>query len=93
MKLNLVMLLGIGVVVGGMAVSGCKQQSDDAPGVGERTGAALDEAAEDAAEATRDAAEATRDATEDVVEETGDAMEAAGEKLEEAGEEMNEANR
>lgn len=70
---------GIVVLVG----CGKKPEGDaaKAPGVGERTGAALDRAAE------KTAAEA-RDGANIAVEKTGEALEKAGEALEKTGENL-----
>jgi len=93
----------VAVVVCGLAVAGCKPKSESeatgTAGFGERTGIALDNAAEKTAEVTSnavdktvDAAKATGTATKEVagkvVEKTGEVLEKAGSAVERAGENM-----
>lgn len=100
MKINVVRLLGIGVVavVLVVAVTGCGEKSES-PGVGERTGAALDKAAaktaimatnvaEKTSEAGKNTAAATKDVTGQVLEKTGDALEKGGAAAEKTGTDM-----
>lgn len=78
MKINVVRMLAIVViVVGAMAVVGCKQKSPST-GVAERTGAALDRAAEKTVETTKEVAG-------EVVEKTGEVLEKTGAAIEETG--------
>jgi hypothetical protein len=105
-KINMVIFFGIlaVAVIGAVAVVGCCCKiSDSEPsntaGVAERTGAALDKAADKTVEATTnivgktgDAVKKTAAATKDVagqaVEKTGEALEKAGAAVEKTGADM-----
>lgn len=105
MKVNKVRNLGLlaFAVVGTAVMVGCAKKAESTPpekeGVAERTGAAIDRAAEKAAEvatdvgtktveATKAAAEATQEAAGNALEKAGEMMEEAGEAAEEAGEDL-----
>ena len=92
MKTQIIRYLGVTAIVSVGAAVGCQRQSetgmDDAPGVAERTGTALDQAADRTGEAVRSAGEATKDATGRAIERTGEAMESAGESMERTGTKM-----
>jgi len=75
----------LAIGLGGLA--GCDEPST-AANVGEKTGAALDTAAEKTVEATKNAASATKELTGKALEETGEAMKKAGEAMENTGENM-----
>jgi hypothetical protein len=81
MKTTIGIALSIIVVTGIFAITGCGKKTEPGPGVGERTGAALDEAAKKSAEKAEDVAEKVKDATGKAVEKAGEAMEKAGEDL------------
>ncbi len=87
-------MLGLAAVAGLVTMTGCaeKSETNQLPGVGERTGAAMDRAAEKtvetanaatekAAETAKKAAEATKEAAQKAVEKTGEALEKAGESM------------
>ncbi len=92
MKMQIGIYLGIAVIAGSVAAAGCGRQSgsesSETPGVAERSGAALDRAADRTGEAVRSAGEATKDATGRALERTGEAMESVGESLERTGSKM-----
>ena len=81
MKNDMTKMLRIVAIIGVVAVAGCCKKSDSEPpktaGVGERTGAALDKAAEK-----------TKDVAGKVVEKTGEALQKAGAATERTGENM-----
>ena len=85
MKIDMARMLGIVAVVGTLAVVGCTQKPESAPskpaGVGERTGAALDRAADKTVEVATNVAGK-------VVEKTGEVLEKAGAATEKTGENM-----
>ena len=85
MKIDVARMLGIVTVVGALAVVGCTQKSELEPskpaGVGERTGAALDKAAERTVEVVTNVAGK-------VVVKTGEVLEKAGAATEKTGENM-----
>lgn len=68
-------------LAGAVGLAGCGQKSATEPGTAEKAGAAVDQAAENAADKAREAAEKTKAAGETAVEKTGEALENAGEKL------------
>lgn len=93
MKMNRTKISVLWALVMGMAIgAGCKKKSqptpEGAPGFGERTGAALDEAAEDTGEAVKSAATATKEFTGKVIEKTGDALKTSGNAAEKTGADM-----
>jgi hypothetical protein len=94
MKIGRGRILGIVVlaVAGAVAAGGCKPASQSgsagAPGPAERTGAALDKAAEKTSDAAQRTATATKEAAGRAVEKTGEALEKAGTAVENAGEKM-----
>lgn len=98
MKIDLARMLGIVAVAGVVVVGGCCQKSESEPtktaGVAERTGAAVDKAAEKTAEAVNTAVEktgeavkktaaATKDAAGQAIEKTGAAVEKTGANMQE----------
>ena len=100
MNTILTRVLGIAMVTGAVAVTGCGQNPEpEAPkpaGAMERTGAALDRAKDKTVEvatnvaaktaaAAKATAAATKDLTGQAVEKTGDAVEKAGTAVEKAG--------
>lgn len=88
------MILGVVALAGLVTLAGCGKKpesvSDTSPGFAERTGAALDTAAEKTADAAKATAVATRDATGKAIEKTGEVLEKAGGAVEEAGAKMRE---
>ena len=92
MKIDVVRVLGIVAVGGVVAVAGCRQRSESEPpktaGVAERTGAALDRAAEKTVEVATNVAGKTKDAAGVAIEKTGEVMEKAGAAVEKTGENM-----
>ena len=94
MRTNRMGFTGVAAVIGFVclaiglgSLAGCDKPSTAAK-VGEKTGAALDTAAEKAVEATKTAASATKELTGKALEETGEAMKKAGEAMENTGENM-----
>jgi hypothetical protein len=85
MKTTTGIALSIIVVTGIFAITGCGKKTEPGPGVGERTGAALDEAAKKSAEKAEDVAEKVKDATGKAVEKAGETMEKAGAAVDKAG--------
>lgn len=89
MKNELVQFLGVVTMSGAFVLAGCTPKSDPGstaePGVGERTGAALDRAADKTAETAKAAAEKTEAAADKAVEKTGEALEKSGAAIEKTG--------
>ncbi len=81
MKTTIGIALSIIVVAGVVAITGCGKKTESGPGVGERTGAAIDEAAKKSAEKAGDVAEKVKDGTGKAVEKVGEAMDKAGENM------------
>ncbi|MFA6291077.1 MAG: hypothetical protein WC637_04810 [Victivallales bacterium] len=92
MKINVLTVLGIGVIAGAVFLAGCDNNSE----VGEKTGAKIDTAAEKTKDALNTAADktaegvkkavtATKDATSKAVEKTGEALGKAGAAVEKTG--------
>jgi len=82
----------IGVAVAVAVVTGCSRkpqaesaESADSPGMAERTGAALDQAADRTADAMEATGKAAKDLTGRAIERTGEVMEKVGESLEQTG--------
>ncbi len=76
-------------VVGSLTTVGCRPKDAAEPaGVGERTGAAMDRAADKTAEAAKTAAAATKEFTGAAVEKTGEVLEKAGTAVEKTGADM-----
>jgi len=88
MKTTIGITLSIIAVAGTLAITGCGKKTEPGPGVGERTGAALDEAAKKSAEKAEDVAEKVKDATGKAVEKAGETMEKAGAAVDKAGADM-----
>ena len=103
MKICLALTLVMVLIVGALVMVNCKQKSAIEPvktaGVGERTGAALDQAAENAAdkahavaettgEAVNNAAAKTEAVAEKNVEKTGEALENSGAAIEHTGSDL-----
>ena len=93
MKTTIGITLSIIAVAGTLAITGCGKKTEPGPGVGERTGAAIDEAAIDeaakkSAERAEDVGEKVKDATGKAVEKTGEVMEKAGAAVDKAGADM-----
>lgn len=88
MKTKTGITLSIIAVTGILASTGCGKKTESGPGVGERTGAALDEAAKKSAAKAEDVAETVKDATGKAVEKTGEVLEKAGEAVDKAGENL-----
>ncbi len=82
MKMEMVRVLGVAVVAGCVMVSGCQPtQPSGKPGIGERSGAAVDNAAEKTAEATKAAAVKAKEVTGKALENAGESMERTGENM------------
>lgn len=86
MKITMVRVLGIVAIAGAVSFVGCGKTDD----VGEKTGAAVDTAADKTAEGVKKAATATKDATGKAVEKTGEALKKAGKAVENTGTDMQE---
>jgi hypothetical protein len=89
MKINTGTTLTIIAVVGVLTLTGCGKKNHEA-GAGERTGAALDEAAKKSAAKVDVVAEKIKDGTGKVVEKTGEVVEKVGESVNKAGERLQE---
>lgn len=76
-------------VVGSLTMVGCRPKDASEPsGVGERTGTAIDRAADKTADAAKTAVSATKDFTGAAVEKTGEVLEKAGTAVEKTGADM-----
>lgn len=84
-KMATLVLVG---VAGVLAMVNCKQKAAAEPGAAEKAGAAMDRAAEHAADKARVVAETTKDAANKAVDKTGAALEKAGAAIENAGENL-----
>lgn len=89
MKMTITTAMGMAAVACAWAGAGCWQRSGSepagTPGIGERAGAAVDRAAENAVDAAKATATATKDAAGRVMEKTGEVVEKAGAAVEKAG--------
>ncbi len=84
-------IVGVALVAASVIAGGCSRSSEPAaatPGVGERSGAAIDKAADKTADAARAAAVKTKEVTGKALEKSGELMEKAGESMDETGEKM-----
>lgn len=92
MKMDRTRVLSVVALASLVALIGCKQNSESKPapseGVAERTGAALDTAAEKTRDAAKATAAATREMTDKAVEKTGEALEKAGDAVQNTGAKM-----
>lgn len=72
-----------------LTMASCRPKTgSEPPGIGQRTGAALDRAADKTAEAAKTSAEATKDFTGAAVEKTGEVLEKAATAVEKTGADM-----
>ena len=82
MQTHIIHCLGVAILIGAVSGTGCRRQSDpesaEPLGIAERTGAALDRAADRTAEAAKDL-------TGRAIERTGETMESVGASLERTG--------
>ncbi|MFO7936624.1 MAG: hypothetical protein R6V06_03340 [Kiritimatiellia bacterium] len=80
--MNINMVNGFSIVMAcfAVAVAGCGRNAEN-EGVGERTGAALDRAAENTADAAQATGEEIKETTGEVLESTGAAVENAGDNM------------
>ncbi len=85
-------MVGVALVAASVIVGGCNRSSEPAgtPGVGERSGAAVDKAADKTADGAKAVAEKTKEVTGKALEKTGEVMEKAGESMNTTGEKMQE---
>ncbi len=85
-------MVGVALVAASVIAGGCSRSSEPAgtPGVGERSGAAVDKAADKTADAAKAVAVKTKEVTGKAIEKTGELMEKAGESMDETGEKMQE---
>ena len=82
MKSKRILWVALVAVVGSLTLAGCQPKNASEPaGVGERTGAAIDRAAEKTVDKTKELTEAA-------VEKTGEALEKAGNAVEKTGADM-----
>ena len=82
MKSKRILWVALVAVAGALALAGCRPKNASEPaGVGERTGAAIDRAAEKTVDKTKDFAETA-------VEKTGEALEKAGTAVQKTGADM-----
>lgn len=79
--MNKMTWLAMIALVGAMGFAGCGQKSDTEPGSAEKAGAAMDRAAEDAADKVRAAEEKAKESADEAAEKTGEALERAGEDM------------
>ncbi len=87
MKTHTACVLSVIAVAGALAVAGCGKKPQ-AAGVGERTGAALDKAAEKTAEKAKTTAESAKDLTGQALQKSGEVIEKAGASVEKTGADM-----
>jgi hypothetical protein len=87
MKTYTRIILSTVAITGIMTMTGCGKKPQEA-GVGERTGAALDEAAKKSAAKAEDITEKVKDGTGRAVEKAGEVLDKAGEAVEKAGSDL-----
>ena len=91
MNKDMIRVLSVVAVASAVVAGGCRRKYEPEPvGMAERTGAALDTAAEKTVEGAKATAAATREVAGKAVEKTGAALEKAGAAIEGAGESMRE---
>lgn len=83
-NINRYNVIGILAIAGALAMTGCGKKAET-PGIGEKTGATLDQTAEKTAEAAKSTAEAVKDTTGRAIEKTGELIQKAGAATEKAG--------
>lgn len=86
MKVARGVLLGMMAMACGVTIVGCGKKPE--PGLAERTGAKLDQAAKKGAEKAEVVAEKAKEITGKAVEKTGEAVEKVGAAVEKAGEKL-----
>ncbi len=84
--MRMLKIAGVVLVAGSVIAGGCSRESE--PGLGERSGTAVDSAAHKTADAARAAAAKTKEVTGKALEKTGEVMGNAGESIEKTGETM-----
>lgn len=90
-KVKHILLLMSVAVAGGLLLASCRPKTaPDSPGVGERTGAAIDRATDKSADAAKSTLDAAKEMTGAAVEKTGEALEKAGNAVEKKGADMQE---
>lgn len=87
MNINRSNIIGMVIIASAVAVVGCGKNSEN-EGVGEKTGAALDNAVESTSEAAQTTGEKVKEVTGKAVEKTGEVLEKAGAAVEKAGDDM-----
>lgn len=93
MKINAIRILQMTAIafVSAVMLVGCKPKSNpspQAPGIGERTGAAIDRATEKTTDAAKSTAETAKDVAGQAVEKTGEVLKKAGKAVEKTGTNM-----
>ncbi len=101
--MKVIRIVGAALVAGSVMVVGCSRSAETGaePSIGERSGAAVETAADKTAEGAKKAATATKEAaiavgektkevTGKVLEKSGEVMGSAGESMEATGEKMQE---
>ncbi len=88
MKTTTGITLSIIAVAGVLTLTGCGKKPQPQAGVGERTGAALDEAAKKSAAKAKVVVEEVKDAAGKAVDKTGEVLEKVGEAVDKAGTDM-----
>ena len=90
MKRNTLINFGTLAVTVFLAVvaAGCCKKSDSEPGIGEKTGVAVDHAASNVVEAAKNTADAAKEVADKAVDKTGEVLEKTGEAIKETGENM-----
>lgn len=88
--MKMISMLGVAAMAGFVVTAGCRKAEppDGKAGLGERSGAAVDNAAAKTADAARSVATKTKEVTGKALVKTGEAMENAGEAMERTGEGM-----
>ena len=85
-------MVGVALVAASVIAGGCNRNSEpgDTPGVGERSGAAVEKAVDKTADAAKAVGEKTKEVTGKALEKTGEVMEKAGESMDATGKNMQE---
>lgn len=88
-KVKQILLMVSIAVVGSLILVGCRPKPvADSPGIGERTGAAIDRATDKSVDAAQSTMEATKEMAGAAVEKTGEVLEKAGTAVEKKGADM-----
>ncbi len=92
LEMKMTRVAGVALVAASVMAGGCSRDSAPGgePGLGERSGAAVDKAADKTVDAAKAVAGKTKEVTGKALEKSGEVMGSAGESMEATGEKMQE---